>query len=466
MKVSNLENIEVTGWAAGGKAIAKAGEMVIFVEDAIPGDIVNMRIIRKKNYAEGHVTAIVRPSPMSQEPFCSHFNDCGGCVSQRIPYSEQLKYKEQQVREQLEHIGKIKSPLVRTILPSEKTIFYRNKLEFTFSKKRWLTAAEAGKVTDSNNDANALGFHVSGRFDKVLDIKKCWLQKSPSNEIRMQAKSYALNKEYDFFDIKNKTGFLRNLIIRTTTTGELMVTVVFGCRDEEKQTDFMEMLRQGFDITSLNYVIKTKGNDSINDLDVICYSGKPYIEEKMEDLVFRIGPKSFYQTNSEQAYNLYDIVRKYADLKGVETVYDLYTGTGTIAIFLAKHSKKVIGIEYVPEAIEDAKINSTVNGTNNVSFYAGDIKDVLNKEFIQSNGTPDVVILDPPRAGLHPSIPKILSEAAPEKIIYVSCNPATQARDLAILAEQYEITECQPVDMFPQTCHVENIALLRKIHII
>jgi 23S rRNA (uracil1939-C5)-methyltransferase len=462
MKTLNMENIEITGWAAGGKALAKAGDMVIFVKDAIPGDIVNMRVVRKKNYAEGYVTEIVRPSPISQEPFCSHFNDCGGCVSQRIPYSEQLKYKEQQVKDQLERIGGIKSPLVRTILPSEKTVFYRNKLEFTFSSKRWLTASEAGNNHDINT--NALGFHVSGRFDKVLDIEKCWLQKAPSNEIRIQAKTYALSKGYDFFDIKNKTGFMRNLIIRTSTTGELMVTAVFGYGDEEKQTDFMEMLKQSFDITSLNYVINTKGNDSISDLDVICYSGKQYIEEKMEDLIFRIGPKSFYQTNSEQAYNLYGAVRKYADLKGVETVYDLYTGTGTIAVFLAEHSKKVVGIEYIPEAIEDAKINSAVNGKHNTSFYSGDIKDVLNREFIQASGAPDVVILDPPRAGLHPSIPKILLEAAPEKIIYVSCNPATQARDAAMLAEQYKFVECQPVDMFPHTQHVENIVFLRKFH--
>ncbi|MDR2383157.1 MAG: 23S rRNA (uracil(1939)-C(5))-methyltransferase RlmD [Prevotellaceae bacterium] len=462
MKVSNLENIEITGWAAGGKALAKAGEMVIFVDDAIPGDIVNMRVFRKKNYAEGRVTEIVRPSPISQKPFCTHFNDCGGCVSQRIPYSEQLKYKEQQVRDQLERIGGLKAPLVRTILPSEKTVFYRNKLEFTFSQKRWLTASETGNEHIINT--NALGFHVSGRFDKVLDIEKCWLQKSPSNEIRMQAKAFAVNNGYDFFDLKNKTGLLRNLIIRTSTTNELMVTVVFGCIDEEKQTAFMEMLKQRFDITSLNYVINTKGNDSINDLDVVCYSGKPYIEEKMENLIFRIGPKSFYQTNSEQAYNLYTIVRKYAGLTGFETVYDLYTGTGTIAIFIAEHSKKVVGIECVPEAIEDAKINSSINKTNNTLFYAGDMKDVLTREFIQINGMPDLVILDPPRAGLHPSIPKMLMEAAPEKIIYVSCNPATQARDIAMLAGQYEFVECQPVDMFPHTHHVENISILRKFH--
>jgi 23S rRNA (uracil1939-C5)-methyltransferase len=462
MRISNLENIEITGWAAGGKALAKVDDMVIFVENAIPGDIVNMRIIRKKNYAEGRVTATIRRSPISQEPFCAHFDDCGGCVSQRIPYSEQLKYKEQQVIDQLERIGGIKSPLVRPVLPSEKTVFYRNKLEFTFSKKRWLTVNEIGN--DHDADTNALGFHVAGRFDKVLDIEKCWLQKFPSNEIRIQSKIYALSKGYEFYDIKAKTGFLRNLIIRTSTTDELMATVVFGSYDMEKQRDFMEMLKQTFDITSLNFVVNTKGNDSINDLDIICYSGKPYIEEKMENLEFRIGPKSFYQTNSEQAYNLYSAVRKYALLTGVETVYDLYTGTGTIALFLAEHAKKVVGIEYVPEAIEDAEINASVNGTDNVSFYSGDIKDVLIDDFIQRNGKPDVVILDPPRAGLHPSIPKTLMEAAPEKIIYVSCNPATQARDITMLSEQYEFVECQPVDMFPQTHHVENVVFLRKIH--
>jgi 23S rRNA (uracil1939-C5)-methyltransferase len=462
LKSLTLENVEITGWASEGKAIVKIDEMVVFVKDAIPGDIVNMRVKRKKNYAEGYVTEIVRPSPLSQEPFCSHFNDCGGCVSQRIPYSEQLKYKEQQVIDQLKRIGGMKMPIVKTILPSGKTTFYRNKLEFTFSKKRWMTASEIGNNNDL--DTNALGFHVSGRFDKVLDIEKCWLQKSPSNEIRMEAKMYALNKGYDFFDIKNKTGFLRNLIIRTSTTGEFMVIVVFGCANEENQTDFMEMLNRRFDITSLHYVVNTKGNDSIHDLDIICYSGKPYIEEKMEDLIFRIGPKSFYQTNSEQACNLYKIVRQYAGLKGTETVYDLYTGTGTIANFLAKSSGKVVGIEYIPEAIEDAKANSSLNKIDNTLFYSGDIKDVLTMEFIQVNGSPDVIILDPPRAGLHPSIPKALMEAAPEKIIYVSCNPATQARDISLLSTKYELVECQPVDMFPQTHHVENVAFLRKFH--
>jgi len=464
LKSLTLENVEITDWASGGKAIAKVDEMVIFVTDVIPGDIVNMKVKRKKNYAEGYVTEIVRPSPLAQIPFCSHFNDCGGCVSQRIAYSEQLKYKEQQVIDQLERIGGLKSPLVRPILPAEKTIFYRNKLEFTFSKKRWLTASEIGNNNDI--DPNALGFHISGRFDKVLDIEKCWLQQAPSNEIRMEAKKYALNKGYDFYDIKNKTGFLRNLIIRTSTTGELMVIVVFGCSNEDSQTDFMEMLKNRFDITSLNYVVNTKGNDSINDLDIICYSGKPYIEEKMEDLTFRIGPKSFYQTNSEQAYNLYNIVRKYAGLAGNETVYDLYTGTGTIANFLAGNARKVIGIEYVPEAIEDAKTNSEVNKIGNTLFYSGDIKEVLTMEFIKKNGSPDVIILDPPRAGLHPAIPKVLMEAAPEKIIYVSCNPATQARDISLLASQYQLVESQPVDMFPQTIHVENVAFLRNFHTI
>jgi 23S rRNA (uracil1939-C5)-methyltransferase len=462
MKISNIENVEITGWATEGRSLVRIDDMVVFVEGAIPGDVVNMRIVRKKNYAEGRVTQFIRRSPMSQEPFCSHFDDCGGCVSQRIPYSEQLKYKEQQVLDQIERIGGIHSPVVRPVLPSEKTMFYRNKLEFTFSQKRWLTSSEVGNNHDI--DTNALGFHIAGRFDKVLDIEKCWLQRSPSNEIRLRSKSYALSKGYEFFDIKNKTGLLRNLIIRTSTTGEVMVIVVFGVRDEERQRDFMEMLRRSFEITSLNCVINTKGNDNINDLNVVCYSGKPYIEERMEDLVFRIGPKSFYQTNSEQAYRLYSIVRQYAGLTGVETVYDLYTGAGTIAIFLAGQSKRIVGIEYVPEAIEDAKINSAVNRTDNAEFYSGDIKDVLTGEFISAHGTPDVVVLDPPRAGLHPAVPKILMEASPDRIIYVSCNPATQARDIALLSGQYEFSECQPVDMFPQTQHVENVVLLRKIH--
>jgi 23S rRNA (uracil1939-C5)-methyltransferase len=464
MKELYLENVEITGWAAEGKAIAKIDDMVIFVTGVIPGDIVNMKVKRKKNYGEGRVTKIVCPSPISQKPFCSHFDDCGGCVSQRIPYDEQLKYKEQQVRDQLMRIGGMESPSVQPVCPSKKTMFYRNKLEFTFSKRRWLTASEAGNNNDI--DTNALGFHVSGRFDKVLDIEKCWLQESPSNEIRTAAKAYALTKGYDFFDIKSKTGFLRNLIIRTSSTGELMVIVVFGCRNEEQQTDFMEMLKQRFDVTSLNYIVNTKGNDSIGDLDTVCYSGKPYIEEKMEDLVFRIGSKSFYQTNSEQAYTLYDTVRKYAGLTGGETVYDLYTGTGTIACFLARYAKKVIGLEYVPEAIDDAKINAAANKITNTLFYSGDIKNVLTMEFIQTNGSPDVIVLDPPRVGLHPSIPKILMEAAPEKIIYVSCNPATQARDIALLKDRYEFVECRPVDMFPQTHHVENVAFLRKFHTI
>lgn len=460
-KQIELENIEITDWAAEGKAIARVDDMIIFVKDVIPGDVVNMRVNRKKNYAEGYVTKIVKQSPVSLQPFCTHFNDCGGCVSQRMPYSEQLKYKEKQVRDQLERLGGFKSVLIKPILPSDKTTFYRNKLEFTFSEKRWLTSSEIGNTGDI--EMNALGFHVSGRFDKVLDIDKCWLQASPSNEIRNQARKYALEKGYGFFDIKNKTGLLRNLIIRTTSTNEVMVIVVFGQNDEEKINDYLDMLKSKFDITSLQYTINTKGNDSIYDLDVICYSGKPYIEEKMEELSFRIGPKSFYQTNSEQAYNLYKQVREYAGLTGVETVYDLYTGTGTIANFIAKKAGKVIGVEYVPEAIEDAKLNSAINGINNTVFYAGDMKDVLTNDFINKNGKPDVVILDPPRAGLHPSIPEVLLNAQPDTIVYVSCNPATQARDMAMLSHMYHLIESQPVDMFPHTHHVENVSLLKRI---
>ncbi|MDR1896406.1 MAG: 23S rRNA (uracil(1939)-C(5))-methyltransferase RlmD [Prevotellaceae bacterium] len=462
-KQIEFENIEITDWAAEGKAITRVDNMIVFVKDVIPGDIVNLRVKRKKSYAEGYVIKMVKPSPDALTPFCSHFNDCGGCVSQRMSYDEQLKYKEKQVGDQLQRIGGIKTPVIKPILPSAKTIFYRNKLEFTFSQKRWLTSAETGNNGDL--DTNALGFHVSGRFDKVLDIDKCWLQDSPSNEIRTAAKAYALAKGYKFFDIKNKTGFLRNLIIRTSSTGEVMVIVVFGSDCEPERKDFMEMLKNTFDLTSLQYTINTKGNDSIQDLDIICYSGKPYIEEKMEGLIFRIGPKSFYQTNSEQACTLYKVVRKYAALGGNEIVYDLYTGTGTIANYLAEYSKKVVGIEYVPEAIEDAKINSVINKIRNTAFYSGDIKDVLTKDFILANGLPDVAIIDPPRAGLHPSIPAALLEAEPAKIIYVSCNPATQARDIFMLSSKYELVESQPVDMFPHTHHVENIALLRNFHI-
>ena len=457
-KPLELENIEITDWTEN-KAIAKVNDLVIFVKDAIPGDIVNLRVNRKKNFAEGYISKMVSLSPMSVTPFCAHFDYCGGCVSQRMPYEEQLKYKEKQVKDQLQRIGRIEFPDINPIIASEKTTFYRNKLEFTFSKKRWLTKDEIDKETI--DDPNALGFHISGCYDKVLDIEKCWLQASPSNEIRLEAKQYAIKKGYSFFDIKNKTGFLRNLIIRTSSTKEVMVIVVFGEHNEENQFDFLEMLKNKFDITSLQYTINTKGNDSIFNLEVICYSGKPFIEENME-LVFRIGPKSFYQTNSEQAYNLYKVVRNFCELSGNELVYDLYTGTGTIANFIAKQSKKVVGIEYIPEAISDAKINSTLNGIENTVFYSGDMKDILTSEFFEINGAPDIVILDPPRAGLHPSIPKVLMEASPNKIIYVSCNPATQARDIAMLYPMYKHIKSQPVDMFPHTPHVENVALLVK----
>jgi 23S rRNA (uracil1939-C5)-methyltransferase len=462
MKIIELENVEIVDFAAEGKAIAKDNGMVIFVDDAIPGDIVNLRIRRKKNYAEGTVTQIVKPSELSVQPFCRHFGDCGGCVSQRMPYSEQLKYKAKQVVDQFQRIGGVEMPVVKPILPSGKTIFYRNKLEFTFSNKRWLTKEEIGN--EGALELNALGFHVSGRFDKVLDLERCMLQASPSNEIRNEAKRYALSHGYEFFDVKNKTGFLRNLIVRTSSTGETMLVVVFAYYDKNKIHDFLDNLNEKFAPTSLQYAINPKMNDNIGDLEVLCHAGKPFIEEKMENLTFRIGAKSFYQTNSEQAYVLYDCVRKYADFKGNETVYDLYTGTGTIACFVAANVGKVVGIEYVSEAIDDARANAALNGIENAVFYAGDIKDVMTNEFIATNGSPDVIILDPPRAGLHPSIPQKLMEIAPDKIIYVSCNPATQARDIALLSEKYYLVEMQPVDMFPHTAHVENIALLRKFH--
>lgn len=462
MKFIELENVEIVDFASEGKAIAKHDGMVVFVDEAIPGDIVNLRIRRKKNYGEGTITKLVKPSDLSVQPFCQHFGDCGGCVSQRMPYSEQLKYKAKQVIDQFQRIGGVEMPVVNAILPSKKTIFYRNKLEFTFSSKRWLTNEEIGN--DGLLELNALGFHVSGRFDKVLDIERCMLQASPSNEIRNEAKRYALSNGYEFFDIKNKTGFLRNLIVRTSSMGETMLVVVFAYYDRVKINDFLDNLNGKFALASLQYAINPKANDNISDLEIFCHAGKPFIEEKMENLRFRIGAKSFYQTNSEQAQTLYGIVRKYADFKGDETVYDLYTGTGTIACFVAANVAKVVGIEYVPEAIDDARANAALNGIKNAVFYAGDIKDVMTNEFIDANGAPDVIILDPPRAGLHPSIPQKLMEIAPDRIIYVSCNPATQARDIALLSERYYLVETQPVDMFPHTAHVENVALLRKFH--
>lgn len=456
-----IPNVTVETIAAEGNAIAKVDGKVIFIPQVIPGDVVDVRITRKRSgYMEGVVEKMIKPSKLRVEPFCGHYGVCGGCKWQSLPYNMQLEFKQQQVVDQLTRIGKIELPEIEPIFGSENTTNYRNKLEFTFSNKRWILSSEDVESL-SPTQKLGLGFHITGFFDKVLDIKECHLQSSPSNEIRNFIRDYAISNNLTFFDLREQTGFLRNLIIRNTTTGDLMVIVVFAYEDIEPRIALLNALKEQFkEITSLNYVINSKRNDTISDLDVICYSGNDSIYEKMEDITFKIGPKSFYQTNSKQAYNLYSVVRDFANLNGDEVLYDLYTGTGTIGLFLSRNVKKVVGIEYVKEAIEDAKVNASNNSINNSYFYAGDMKDMLNQEFIKENGKPDVVILDPPRAGIHPDVAKVLLETAAKKMVYVSCNPASQARDLYILSQKYRVTRVKPVDMFPHTHHVENVVAL------
>ena len=457
-----LENVLIEAVAAEGKAIAKVDGTVVFVQFAVPGDIVDVRITKKKkNYMEGCILRIVKPSEKRLEPFCSHFGVCGGCKWQPLPYEMQLQAKQQQVYDQLVRIGHLDIPEIQPIIPSEKTVFYRNKLEFTFSSRRWI---EAGEDPESLTPAErqGLGFHVGRFFDKVLDIKHCWLQEEPSDSIRLFIKRYALEHNLEFFDIREHRGFLRNMIVRNNLKGDVMLILCFYHEDAAARTALLDAVSDAFPrITSLWYVINGKANDSISDLDCILYKGEDAIYEEMEGLRFKIGPKSFYQTNSLQAYRLYSTARDFADLKGNETVYDLYTGTGTIAQFISKHAARVIGIEYVPEAIADARINAENNGITNCEFFAGDMKDVLTPGFIEEHGKPDVIILDPPRAGIHPDVAGVILDASPKRIVYVSCNPASQARDLAILAGKYEITAVRPVDMFPHTHHVENVCALR-----
>lgn len=457
-----IENIEVENFAAEGKCFARHNGQIIFIEgsNVSPGDKVKLWVNnRKKNYAEANVLELIEPSPLRIEPFCQHFGVCGGCKWQHVPYEKQLDLKWQQVNDQLNRIGKLELPVINPILGSENVQFYRNKLEFTFSNSRWFTREEANKGDDL--DKNALGFHVPKRFEKVLPIEKCYLQKDPSNQIRLALRDFANQHQYSFYDHIAHQGFLRNIMIRSSSTGDLMVMVQFAQKNEEAIEAVLKHLQTNFpEITSLNYVLNQKRNDTFYDLEVHTYHGKPFIEEKMEDLIFRIGAKSFYQTNSEQAYELYKLTREYADLSGNELVYDLYTGTGTIANFVAKKAKKVIGIEYVEDAVEDAKINSQVNGINNTEFFAGDMRKFLTHDFIASKGRPDVIITDPPRAGMDEPVTNTILEVAPKRIVYVSCNPATQARDLSILSQKYDIVQVQPVDMFPHTHHVENIAKL------
>jgi len=455
------EGLVIEDIGSEGKAIARTGEMVVFTTYAVPGDVVDLQVTKKRSkYAEATITRFHKYSDDRAKVFCEHFGVCGGCKWQILPYEKQLFYKHKQVKDQLQRIGKIELPELLPILGSEKETFYRNKLEFTFSDKRWLTNEEYR--TEISN-FNALGFHVPGLFDKIININKCWLQPEPSNKIRNFIYSYAIENDLSFFSIKEKTGFLRTLIIRTSTTGEIMVILSFYCEDEEVRTKLLTAIQNEFpEITSLLYVINSKGNDTITDQCIECFSGQEFILEQMEDLKFKIGPKSFYQTNSEQAYNLYKVVRNFAELKGDEIVYDLYTGTGTIANFVAKHVKKVVGIEYVPEAIDDARENSALNNITNTAFYSGDIKSVLNQDLILRNGAPDIIITDPPRAGMHVDVIESLINSGARKIIYVSCNPATQARDLALMDSNYKIIKVQPVDMFPHTHHVENVVLLDK----
>jgi 23S rRNA (uracil1939-C5)-methyltransferase len=462
-KLPVLENVPITGIAAEGKAIAKYNDLVVFVPFAVPGDVVDIQLTRKKqSFAEGKVVCFHALSPQRTAAFCEHFGVCGGCKWQILPYDEQLRYKQQQVTDQLTRIGKIALPEISPIMGSRKTVFYRNKLEYTFSDSRWMTDGEIHS-DQPPTDRNALGFHIPGMFDKVLDIRKCWLQEDLSNRIRNEVKAFALTHQLAFFNLKNQGGLLRNIIIRTSTTGEVMLIVVFYEDDLEKQTALLSHIAGRFpEITSLLYILNQKANDTITDQEVHVFRGNDFILEEMEGLKFKIGPKSFYQTNSEQAYHLYSVVRDFAGLTGVEHVYDLYTGTGTIANFIARQARQVTGIEYVPEAIEDAKVNSALNGITNTRFFAGDMKDLLNASFIEAHGRPDVIVTDPPRCGMHDDVSEAILLAAPQRIVYVSCNPATQARDLNLLDRAYGVSAVQPVDMFPHTQHVENVALLEK----
>ncbi|MBO4341392.1 MAG: 23S rRNA (uracil(1939)-C(5))-methyltransferase RlmD [Bacteroidales bacterium] len=458
-----LENVEIEKIAAEGKGLAHVDGIVVFVDYAVPGDVVDIRVLKKKkNYMEGRIERLVKPSKDRLEPFCQHFGVCGGCRWQHLPYSIQLEAKRQQVEDQLVRIGHLQVPEIRPTLPSEKIQYYRNKLEFSASERRWLLPGENPDEVPENERVG-LGFHVGKFFDKVLDIKQCHLQAEPSNAIRLFIKRFCIENGYSFYNIRENHGFFRNMFVRTTEDAQVMLIVCFGCADMPKITALLDSIASEFpQITSLYYVVNEKLNDSIADLSPILYKGSSAIYESMENLRFKIGPKSFYQTNSRQAYRLYSVAREFAALSGDELVYDLYTGTGTIAQFISAKARKVIGIEYVPEAIEDAKANAQANGISNCEFFAGDMKDVLSKAFINKHGRPDVIILDPPRAGIHPSVAEVILKAAPKRMVYVSCNPASQARDLAVLCKDYVITAVQPVDMFPHTMHVENVVALER----
>lgn len=459
-----FENLEIIDAGAKGKTVAKAPDgRVIFVSNAVPGDVVDIQTTKKRTaYYEGKATVFHKLSEKRTDPVCEHFGTCGGCKWQHMGYEHQLYYKEKEVVNNLTRLGNIELPEVTPISGSKEQYFYRNKMEFSFSDTRWLTLEEI-KSDQTIDNRNALGFHIPGAWDKILDIKKCWLQEDPSNAIRLETKNFAIENNIPFYSPRNEDGLLRSLMLRTASTGEIMVVIQFFENNQEAITLMLEHLKETFpQITSLQYVVNSKGNDTIYDQEVICYAGRDHIFEEMEGLKFKINAKSFYQTNSAQAYELYSITRDFAGLTGEELVYDLYTGTGTIAQFVAKKAKKVVGVEAVPEAIADAKANAKANHIDNTVFYAGDMKHVFNEAFIQQNGKPDVIITDPPRDGMHKDVVAQILKIAPKKVVYVSCNSATQARDLALMDKLYKVTKVQPVDMFPQTHHVENVVLLEK----
>lgn len=466
-----VENVTITDYAAEGKSLVRIDDLVVFVPFAVPGDVVDLKILKKKHsYAEAVVVRMVQPSPVRAVPFCRHFGICGGCKWQNLPYEKQLEYKRQQVIDCLTRIAKVELPDVNPVLGSQETARYRNKLEYSFSNMRWLTQEELQEMDDPKTDVRrkqpGLGFHIPGAFDKVLHIEECWLQDGISDKIRNAAFQYSVEHDIPFINLRSQEGILRDMMVRVVTTGQIMVLLQAKAetpQDKETFMGLMSYLSEKFpEITSLLYVINNKCNDTFGDLDVHVFRGDDCIYETMEDLKFKIGPKSFFQTNSRQAHRLYSTVREFAGLEKDNVVYDLYTGTGTIAQFLARSVKKVIGIEYVPEAIEDARVNASLNGIGNAEFFAGDMKDVLTADFIAAHGTPDVIVTDPPRVGMHKDVIDVILAAAPKRIVYVSCNPATQARDLAMMDSAYRVTAVQPVDMFPHTQHVEVVTVLEK----
>ena len=461
-----LEQVKITGVAAEGKALARVDDLVVFVPYVVPGDVVDLQVRRKKHsYAEAEAVRFHEYSSERSTPFCKHYGVCGGCKWQCLAYEHQLKYKQQQVVDALTRIGKVELPEITPILGSEETREYRNKLEFTFSNKRWLTWEEVSSGTTYDN-MNALGFHIPGAFDKVLDIEECYLMQGLNNRLRNGIREFAMKENIPFFDLRSQTGVLRNMMLRLSTTGEVMLLLQAKVTNDGEMKQLEKVLHFVADefpeVTSLLYVINNKCNDTFGDLEVVTFKGTDVIYEEMEGLRFKVGPKSFYQTNSRQAYNLYKVTRDFAGLTGDEVVYDLYTGTGTIANFVAKKAKKVIGIEYVEDAIIDARVNAELNGFENMTFFAGDMKDILTRDFIDEHGHPDVIITDPPRAGMHNDVIDTILFAAPKRIVYVSCNPATQARDLQLLDKDYKVMAVQPVDMFPHTHHVENVVLLER----